>query len=108
MSRLFNKIFLLFFLTSFIFFEGATQDFSNKGKEFWIPYSYHVGNGGSGLTMTLYLTSDVSTTYTIKIYGGATLQSGSINAGQVIQYVVPNTYYLGTTGIISKIGRAHV
>lgn len=25
------------------------QDFSNKGKEFWIPYSYHVGmSGGVG------------------------------------------------------------
>jgi hypothetical protein len=25
-----------------------SQDFSNKGKEFWISYSYHVGMSGGG------------------------------------------------------------
>ena len=93
MRQFLYKIFPLTFLPVFFFLQSHSQDFSNKGKEFWIPYSYHVGNGGSGLSMTLYLTSDVTTNYTIKIYGGVTLQSGTINAGQVIQYVVPNTYY---------------
>jgi len=102
MRQFLYKIFPLTFLPVFFFLQSHSQDFSNKGKEFWIPYSYHVGNGGSGLSMTLYLTSDVTTNYTIKIYGGVTLQSGTINAGQVIQYVVPNTYYLNTTGVISN------
>ncbi|NCW88180.1 MAG: hypothetical protein EBV71_04765, partial [Chitinophagia bacterium] len=102
MRQFLYKIFPLTFLPVFFFLQSHSQDFSNKGKEFWIPYSYHVGNGGSGLSMTLYLTSDVTTNYTIKIYGGVTLQSGTINAGQVVQYVVPNTYYLNTTGVISN------
>jgi gliding motility-associated-like protein len=99
--RLFTNKILPFIFGLFLVSVAVAQDFSNKGKEFWIPYSYHVGNGGSGLSMTLYLTSDVATTYTIKIYGGVTLQSGTINAGQVVQYVVPNTYYLSGNGVIS-------
>lgn len=72
-----------------------SQDFSNKGKEFWIPYSYHVGmaQGGSP-TMTLYISSDVTTAYTVSIYGGANISSGTITAGQVVSVVVPTTYML--------------
>lgn len=102
MRQLLYKVFPLTILPVFFFLQSHSQDFSNKGKEFWIPYSYHVGNGGANLSMTLYLTSDVTTSYTIKIYGGVTLQTGTINAGQVIQYVVPNTYYLNTAGVISN------
>ena len=48
----------------------SAQDFSNKGKEFWLAYCYHVGmvNAGGTPTMTLYLTSDVATTYNVGIY----------------------------------------
>lgn len=77
------------------------QDFSNKGKEFWIPYSYHVAQGGTGLTMTLYITSDVTTPYSVSIFGGATIQSGTITAGQVVSCVVPNTYFVPDEGLYS-------
>ena len=76
------------------------QDFSNKGKEFWLAYCYHVGmvNGGGAPVMTLYLTSDVATTYTVEIYGVTTIATGAIAANQVIPVVIPNTYFINTDG----------
>ena len=84
-----------------------SQDFSNKGKEFWISYSYHVGMSSSGLglpTMTLYITSDVNTTYTVEIFGVTTIQTGNINAGQVVTAIIPNTYFIDDEGTFT--GRA--
>ena len=60
----------------FIFLGNVSlaQDFSNKGKEFWVPYSYHVGmvpyTPNNPVVMTLYLTSDITTTYDVEIFGG--------------------------------------
>ena len=79
-----------------------SQDFSNKGKEFWISYSYHVGmSGGGSPTMTLYITSDVTTTYSVEIYGGTTLQSGTITAGQVVTAVVPTSCFINNEGLFT-------
>lgn len=100
-----RKLFSLVFLT----FWGITtlaQDFSNKGNEFWIPYSYHVGmvpySASNPVVMTLYLTSDITTTYDIEIYGGASLQSGTINAGQVLTCIVPVTAFIDNEGIFKN------
>ncbi len=100
-----RKIILLLVL-SFISFFSFSQDFSNKGKEFWLAYSYHVGmvNGGGTPAMTLYLTSDVTTTYTVEIFGGAVIASGTITAGFVTNVSIPNTYFVNADGIFS--GRA--
>ena len=83
---------------------AVAQDFSNRGREFWLAYCYHVGmiNPGGPPTMTLYLTSDQSTTYSIEIYGGAVLQTGSITAGQVITAIVPPTYFINDEGTFTK------
>ena len=78
------------------------QDFSNKGKEFWISYSYHVGmaQGGSPV-MTLYITSDVNTNYTVEVYGGGNIQTGSITAGQVVSVIIPTAYFINGEGIFT-------
>lgn len=79
------------------------QDFSNKGKEFWIAYSYHVGmSGGGSPVMTLYLTSDVTTTYSVDIYGSANIASGSITGGAVVSVTVPITYAINGEGSFSQ------
>ncbi len=80
---------------------APAQDFSNKGKEFWLAYCYHVGmiNPGGPPTMTLYITSDIATTYTVEIYGGPILQSGSITAGQVVTCIIPSAYYINNDGL---------
>ena len=96
-------IVLIAALTSNITF---AQDFSNKGKEFWIPYSYHVSMTGAGanLSMTLYLTSDVTTTYQVEIFGGPVIQSGTINAGQVVTCgggTTLNSYFINDEGLFN-------
>jgi len=83
---------------------ASSQDFSNKGKEFWLAYCYHVGmvNAGGTPTMTLYLTSDISTTYNVEIYGGTSLQSGSIAPGQVVTAAIPSTYFIDDEGVFTN------
>ena len=79
-----------------------SQDFSNKGKEFWISYSYHVGmSGGGNPVMTLYITSDVNTNYSVEIYGVSTLQSGTITAGQVVSATIPTTCFINNEGLFT-------
>ena len=50
-----------------------SQDFSNKGKDFWVGYGYHqqMTNGGVGGSqkMVLYFATDQATTITITIPG---------------------------------------
>ena len=77
------------------------QDFSNKGKEFWLAYCYHVGmvNAGGQPTMTLYITSDVSTNYSVEIYGRSVIQAGSIASGQVIAVVIPGSVFIDNEGV---------
>lgn len=94
----------LLFACLLMSFVGFAQDFSNKGKEFWIPYSYHVAmvNGNiNNLSMTLYITSDYSTNFKVEVYGGATIQTGAITAGQVTPVTIPNTYVLNNGGKIT-------
>src|SRR5437762_12270751 len=94
--RKFKLPFTLVVTTILMWLSASAQDFSNKGKEFWLAYCYHVGmvNGGGTPTMTLYLTADVATTYNVEIYGGTNLQSGSIAPGQVITADIPSTYFI--------------
>jgi PKD repeat protein len=95
-----KRIVLFLFLIIASTFCIYGQDFSNKGKEFWIPYSYHVGmSGGTGVSMTLYISSDITTTYNVEVFGGASIQSGTINAGQVVTCIVPNTNFINGAGL---------
>ena len=59
-----------------IFLFGFSQDFSNKGKDFWVGYGSHVSmynangtlnNGGGSQDMVLYFTSDVQANVTVTI-----------------------------------------
>ena len=101
-----RKIYLLSTLVFAILFgsKSHAQDFSNKGKEFWLAYCYHVGmvNGGNPVTMTLYVTSDVATTYTVEIFGVTTLSTGPIAANQVIPVIIPNTYFINGNGVFNN------
>ena len=62
---------LLFFTCCILtFFTSFSQNFSNKGKDFWLGYGYHVnmaGNPSNGGTqdMVLYFTSDKNATVTV-------------------------------------------
>lgn len=99
--RLPCTLLVIFLFTSLYSF---TQDFSNKGKEFWLAYCYHVGmvNPGGTPTMTIYLTSDVATTYSVDIYGGSNLQSGAIAPGQVVTAAIPSAYFINDEGFFTN------
>jgi gliding motility-associated-like protein len=100
-----RKLYWLLITLAFFNIKTSAQDFSNKGKEFWLAYSYHVGmvnSAGGSPAMTLYLTSDVNTAYKVEVFGAATLQSGNINAGQVVTVNVPSTYFINDEGLFNN------
>lgn len=95
----------LFF--ALIFMQVTAQDFSNKGKEFWLAYCYHVGmvNGGGQPQMSLYITSDQATTYSVEAFGlpvSTPIQNGNITPGQVVQVIIPTAYFVNDEGIFNN------
>jgi gliding motility-associated-like protein len=92
---------IIFFLISSSQIVKA-QDFSNAGKEFWITSGFHVGMvSGGNPTMTLYITSDQSTSYQVEIWTSPTtlITSGNLTAGQVVSVNIPSTYFTGSSGV---------
>src|SRR4029079_7946339 len=80
------------------------QDFSNRGREFWLAYSYHVGmvNGGGSPVMTLYITSDGTTTYTVENFGVAPIATGTIIGGQVATVEIPASCFINNEGLFAN------
>ncbi len=56
-----------------------------------------MSNGGYP-TMTLYITSDANTNYTVEVFGVTTIQTGTITAGQVVSVIVPTLYFINNEG----------
>lgn len=73
---------LCFLATNFTAF---CQDYSNKGKDFWIGYGNHVRmfNAGEAEKMQVYITSDVDTKGTLEIPGIGASQPFVIIANQI-------------------------
>ena len=76
-------IICLFFFTN-LFFATNAQDYSNKGKDFWIAYPAH--NEGLSSVMGIYITSDVSATGTINV--GGTVLPFNLAANSVVRKFV--------------------
>ncbi len=76
-----RKYLLLTFLAFINIINAFSQDFSNKGKDFWVGYGYHqIMTNGNGQEMVLYFATDQATTITITIPGTGytqTLTSGA-------------------------------
>src|SRR5574338_710382 len=68
-----KQIFLLVALVFTILLGGrvAAQDFSNKGKDFWVAYGYHevMLDGGNLQQMVLYFATEAVTTVKVSIPG---------------------------------------
>jgi gliding motility-associated-like protein len=69
-----RKLYLLGPLTVLIHFFTANnsyaQDFSNKGKDFWVAYGYHqVMNAGNGQDMRLYFSAEQAAIVKVDIPG---------------------------------------
>jgi gliding motility-associated-like protein len=84
------------------------QGTSNKGTDFWVAYAGHIDNKTS--RMTLFLSSDVTTTY--KVEGaGQVIESGTITANVIKSvFINPNTVdvYVGSSDVVENNKGIHV
>ncbi|MCJ0743663.1 PKD domain-containing protein [Pedobacter montanisoli] len=81
---------------------------SNKGTDFWLAYTGHID--GLASRMTLFLSSDVNTDYTVTI-GTKVIASGTVTANVVTPvFINPNTVdvYIGTSDQVEKNKAVHV
>ena len=76
--------FLVTLVFSFIAFYVSAQEFSNRGKDFWVGYGYHQAMAGNNTQdMVLYFTSDVAANVTVEIPGIGWTRTYSVNANVV-------------------------
>ena len=96
MKKLLLGLFLIIQIAAF------SQDFSNKGKDFWLGYGYHcqMVNSASGVIqatggsqdMILYFTSDQNASVTVEIPSVGYIQTYNVIANQVTQSLaIPKT-----------------
>lgn len=82
-----RKLHLLSTLLLAIFTGGISyaQDFSNKGKDFWVGYGYHQIMSGTNLQdMVLYFAADQNTNVTVTIPGIGYAQNYFVAANTVL------------------------
>jgi len=69
---------------------SQAQDFSNKGKDFWLVYPGHID--GQTSRMALYISATVNTTGVVTLSGGATIPF-TVTANQAtVVPISPATY----------------
>ncbi|HEU4471604.1 MAG TPA: PKD domain-containing protein [Flavisolibacter sp.] len=77
---------LLFLLLSGLF--SFAQNFSNKGKEFWVGYGHHqffeLASQNNTQNMVLYLSADQAATVTVSVNGTGYSNTYSVAANSVI------------------------
>ena len=79
-----------------------TQDFSNKGKEFWIGYGNHVRMyQGNSQQMVLYITSDVNTSGVVEIPGIPWSTPFNVTANQITTVNIPQAARLDAEGLFN-------
>lgn len=106
MRKVFNLFILIICLLSAL--KMQAQDYSNKGKDFWIVYTGHID--GTTSRMALYLTSDLNATGTLSVNGSSI--PFTVTANQVTTLRLTNTstpsnslaYNSQTTGIGTNRG----
>ncbi len=79
MSKLVSFIFSLIFIVT-----TSAQDFSNRGKDFWVGYGNHqIMSGNNTQDMVLYFSADVTSNVTVDIPGIAWTRTYNVPAGTV-------------------------
>ncbi len=82
---------LLLSIASILAIAANGQDFSNKGKDFWVGYGFHVSMGLNGVNtggnyqMVLYIATDSATTVTVSCPGNGYSAVYSIPANTIFQ-----------------------
>lgn len=88
-KRFLNKEVLFSLIFVFLYLLANSQDFSNKGKDFWLAYPGHIDATTS--RMALYISSDQSTTGIVELAGTTISFSVTANQATVVQ-IYPATY----------------
>ncbi len=81
---------IFLYILLFLSLNSKAQDFSNKGKEFWVGYGYHqamkaMGDNSNSQDMVLYFTSDVSATVKVEIPGVGWTKTYQVTANSVTE-----------------------
>lgn len=67
-----------------------TQDFSNKGKEFYLCFPQHVPSGTNLATLSIWITSDRASSGTITMANGAFTANFNIPANGLQEIAIPH------------------
>ena len=105
--------FILLAITVFTVLITTAQDFSNKGKDFWVGYGYHermnaANPPGGSQDMVLYFATEQVTNITITIPGSGYTQNITTPAGNnvitsaIIPKTLPDDARLITEGLSNK------
>lgn len=84
-----KQIYFILTLICLLSVSGSSQNFSNKGTEFWLAYPAHID--GNTSRMALYISSDISTTGTVFLAGRSIPFTVTANRASVVQ-ISPATY----------------
>ena len=91
---------LLLLLITMALNSAFAQSTSNKGRDFWLGYGNHVrGYSNNSQQMTVYVTSDVSTTGVIEIPGIGYSRNFSVIANSITTVDIPQSAYLDGEGL---------
>ena len=104
------KRIVLLFILGLAAFTSFAQDFSNKGKDFWVGYGFHcrmTAANGNTQQMVLYFATDVATNVTVTIPALAYSASYAIAANTIFTTTAlpkagPQDARLTTEGVTNK------
>ncbi|HQR01047.1 MAG TPA: hypothetical protein PLA61_09405, partial [Ferruginibacter sp.] len=68
---------------------ASAQDFSNKGKDFYLCFPQHVPSGASLATLSIFVTSDRASSGTISMPNGAFASTFNITANGIQEIQIP-------------------
>jgi gliding motility-associated-like protein len=79
-------------ISIFLLFGVKAQDFSNKGKDFYLCFPNHVPNAATNLaTLSIYITSDKASSGTITMGNNAFSSTFNIAANTIQEIVIPHS-----------------
>lgn len=88
-----RKLKLLSTLSALAMFCGTAifcQDFSNKGKDFWLCFPQHVPSGNSLATLSIWITSDKASSGTVTLTNGTFSANFNIPANGLQEIQIPH------------------
>jgi gliding motility-associated-like protein len=92
------------FLCCVIAIASQAQDFSNKGKDFWLAYTGHID--GQSSRMALYITGEQATTGTVQFTNGTNIPFTVIANQTTVVQIYPGLYpvYNSSSDLINSTG----